>query len=136
MALAELGLESAIRRLCDSLTPDSVPAITCNIVAPLPRVPSHVETAIYRITQEALTNIVKHARAKHASVDLAAEGGVLRLRVTDDGGGVSEETSAHGGRGMVSIRTRAEGIGADVSLQRADPGTVLEVVVPVPEETT
>lgn len=136
MALAELGLASAIRRLCESSTPESVPSITCNIDAPLPQVPSNVETAIYRIVQEALTNIVKHANATHASVDLGVKGGVLRLRVTDDGDGFSEETAVCSGLGIVSIRTRAEAIGADVRLRNAEPGTILEVVLPLPEGAT
>ncbi len=134
LVLTELGLASAIRRLCESSTPDSSPQISCNIPSPLPPVPPHVETAVYRMTQEALTNVVKHARAKRASVGLAVDKDVLRLWVTDDGEGLSDEASARGGMGMVSIRARAEAIGADVRLQSGNPGTILEVVIPLPED--
>ncbi|MET8999623.1 histidine kinase [Amycolatopsis sp. NPDC004169] len=71
------------------------------------------EVAAYRITQEALTNIVKHADARHAGVRLDWQDGTLTLEITDDGrGGPATGT---GGHGLIGIRERATACGAEVT---------------------
>lgn len=89
---------------------------------------------LFRIAQEALTNVVRHANATRASVCLEACDGMVRLTVADDGKGFHpEESAARGGFGLSGIRERVRTLGGSVSIQ-AEPerGTRLEVAVPKP----
>jgi two-component system, NarL family, sensor kinase len=99
--------------------------------------PGHVEVALYRIAQEALQNVVKHAGATTALVRLAASEEGVRLVVTDDGQGFDEDTIAGAedrhSYGLVGIRERAELIGASLTItSRPGTGTSVEVMVPAP----
>jgi len=98
--------------------------------------PPHVEVALYRIAQEALQNVVKHAEADSVLVRLAASEEGVRLLVTDDGQGFDEDTIADAedrhSYGFVGIRERAELIGASLTvMSRPGTGTTVEVLVPV-----
>ena len=100
--------------------------------------PAHVEVALYRIAQEALQNVVKHAEATSVLVRLAAADDGVRLVVTDDGQGFDEDIVAGAedrhSYGLVGIRERAELIGASLTLtSRPGTGTTVEVLVPVPD---
>jgi two-component system sensor histidine kinase UhpB len=89
------------------------------------------ELVLYRIAQEALTNVVRHARASAALVELEREGGSLELRVSDNGRGMlyAAELEAGGMRGM---RERAFAVGGSVSVRsRPGGGTVVATSVPV-----
>lgn len=94
-----------------------------------------VETLLYRITQESLTNVTKHAAASRVSVDLREEGGALRLRVEDDGAGFDvralEAREDEMGFGIQSMRDRVRLFGGRFAV-RSSPGagTIVEVVVP------
>ncbi len=103
-ALDELGLETAIRQLVARLTTGSALVVDID-VPPLPALPAAVEVALYRVAQEALTNIVRHSGAGrvHLTVTLQATG--ISLDVTDDGNGQAQPTSA--GVGLSSMRERA-----------------------------
>ena len=97
--------------------------------------PSHVEVALYRIAQEALQNVVKHAGATTVRVLLSAADDGVRLVVSDDGIGFDEDTIADAQQrqsyGLVGIRERAELIGASLQLaSRPGTGTTVEVMVP------
>ncbi len=97
------------------------------------RLPPEVETALYRIAQEALTNIARHARASRVSVSLIARNGELRLDVEDDGVGFPPR-QANGGRvgvGLVGIRERVRALGGTVTLH-AGKGARLRVTLPLP----
>ena len=98
--------------------------------------PAHVEVALYRIAQEALQNVVKHAEATTVLVRLAASDEGVRLAVSDDGHGFDEDSLAGAEErhsyGLVGIRERAELIGASLTLtSRPGTGTTVEVVVPI-----
>jgi two-component system NarL family sensor kinase len=99
--------------------------------------PGHVEVALYRIAQEALQNVVKHAEATTALVRLGPSEEGVRLVVTDDGQGFDEDTIAGAedrhSYGLVGIRERAELIGARLTITtRPGTGTSVEVTVPMP----
>ncbi len=98
--------------------------------------PSHVEVALYRIAQEALQNVVKHARASTVLIHLDADGDSVRLVISDDGRGFDPDTVVDAedrhSYGLVGIRERAELIGASLHLtSRPGTGTVVEVIVPL-----
>jgi len=99
--------------------------------------PSHVEVALYRIAQEALQNVVKHAEASTVRVRLSSADDGVRLVVSDDGIGFDEDTILDAEKrhsyGLVGIRERAELIGASLKMtSRPGTGTTVEVMVPRP----
>ena len=88
-----------------------------------------VETTLYFVCSEALTNVARHARATSTTVDLAAAGGRLRLVVTDDGiGGADPE----GGSGLRGLKDRVEALGGRLLLEpREGGGTRLTAELPI-----
>lgn len=141
-ALAELGLFGALSRHCDAFSRAAGLKVTCEAAPGLRQVPPSVETASYRIIQEALTNIARHAGATFALVRLSTSDDVLSVEVTDDGVGLGEIESRDGGkergaegegRGLPGIRERAELLGGQVRLLPGDcRGTRMVVVFPLP----
>src|SRR5207247_3462764 len=97
------------------------------------RLPAEIETALYRITQEALTNVARHARAGRVRVGLTAMGGEVRLEIEDDGVGLvaRDGAKAPGGTGLVGIRERVRALGGKLVLH-GERGVGLEVRVPLP----
>jgi len=101
------------------------------------RLPEEIETAVYRIIQEALTNVARHAHAKRVWVGLTGEGDELRLEVRDDGVGLPAENGASrpSGIGLIGIRERVRALGGTVSLSSGPGGgACLRARVPMPRE--
>jgi signal transduction histidine kinase len=129
-ALDDLGLVEALRAYADKLAPLRVEFELDPDLAPLP---AAVETALYRIACEALTNVVRHARAEWCRVSLHAHDGQLVLRVEDDGKGLP--IPAEAGVGLRSMRERAVELGGRLIVEDSDSGGVLvEVILPVAGE--
>lgn len=104
------------------------------VVAPdnLPHLPAAVEVAVYRIAQEALTNVVHHARARTCVVRISSADG-MKLEVADDGVGVPEEFAT--GVGLLSMRERAAELGGTCTVQSGpEGGTQVLVQLPLPGE--
>ena len=101
------------------------------------RLPDETETHLFRISQEALTNIARHASAQHVQIRLANDGGDIRLSIQDDGCGLSDAPPTAGrGLGLIGMRARARSAGGDVSVHsRAGEGVLIEVRVPLRHET-
>jgi signal transduction histidine kinase len=96
------------------------------------RFSSEIETAIYRVVQEALTNVAHHARARRVRVALVTEPGQVRVEVDDDGVGLhprNGETSNRG-MGLIGIRERVQALGGSVTLSSRD-GARLTVRLPI-----
>jgi len=122
----DAGLAAAIRRHADTLAP-GVP-VDLDLATTLP-LPPQVETAAYRIAQEALTNVLRHARASRARVALATADGALRLEVADDGRGVA--TGKAPGIGLASMRHRAETLGGTLDIRSGAGGTTVLATLPL-----
>jgi len=88
----------------------------------IPSAPQNVQLALFRIVQESLTNVTRHADAKHATVRLWTEDGSYRVEVTDDGAGSAAMASETGGRGLLGMRERAELLGGRLSAGPAEGG--------------
>ena len=92
------------------------------------RLPLSAEEVLYRIAQEALHNVVKHAAARSVRVEVRREGGAVRLRVEDDGKGFDPARVPDGHLGLAGMRARADRVGAEFSCaSRPGDGTTVEV---------
>jgi signal transduction histidine kinase len=135
--LDEIGLQSALRWYLDGLTERSGIATVLD-VAPLefPRLSPAVETAVFRITQEALTNVFRHSGATKACITLVKNDDHVFLTVRDFGKGVPanvvELRPGSVGIGLGGMRQRAKEFGGELRLQNAEPGTLIEVKIPLP----
>jgi len=99
------------------------------------RLPAPLETALFRIAQEALTNVARHARAGQVEVGLEVEPGLVRLLVRDDGVGFEPGAVVTGRMGLAGMRERVEGVGGRLEVQAAT-GRGVTVVAEVPREDT
>jgi two-component system, NarL family, sensor histidine kinase UhpB len=130
-ALDDLGLESALAVLCDRFAQRSGLEVACQVAEPLPELSPDAELVIYRVAQEALTNVARHSGTDRAELSLQPDDGRLVLTVRDEGKGLGDgETDGSGIRGM---RERAGLIGAAVEVHDARPGTEVRLQVPVQE---
>jgi signal transduction histidine kinase len=131
--LDDLGLAPALEWLAQGVAERSRLAISVD--APVGRLPSTVETALYRVVQEALTNAVRHARATKVHIEVREVGSAIRVTVGDDGLGFDAATSlarrGERGLGLIGMRERVEALGGALTIDsRAGEGTVLTVTIP------
>jgi signal transduction histidine kinase len=135
-ALDELGLVGALQERLDRLAPGGLDAgesqvrIQFRPAPDLPPLPAAVEVAIFRITEEAVTNIIKHAGARLATVDLGMAEGGIRLEIADDGLGIREPDS--GGAGMGSMQQRAAELGGACRVGPRAEGSGTAVIATIP----
>jgi signal transduction histidine kinase len=94
------------------------------------RLPADIEASAYFIVAEALTNVVKHARATRAAVRASAGGGVLAIEVRDDGAGGADPR----GHGLVGIADRVAALGGRLRIDSLGRGTVVAAELPVPSD--
>lgn len=130
--LDNMGLVEALRE--GAAHPgNNATAIHLNIEDGLPKLSAAMELAVYRISMEALTNVMRHARAQNCYLHLWMDHG-LKLEIADDGVGLPEEF--HAGVGLSSIRERAEELGGDCSFEKFSPhGARILVHLPLVKET-
>lgn len=136
--LDDLGLVPALSQLAGRFHDESGVEVALDAPSEL-RLSPHLETAMYRIAQESLTNVRKHAGAQRASVSLGARSGVVTLTVSDDGCGFDAEALAASRSqtsfGLAGMRERVELVGGRLAVRSAPGrGTTLTVEVPVPTE--
>lgn len=98
------------------------------------RLPEQLETHLFRITQEALTNTARHSGATRAKVSLRVDDGQVYLSIEDNGRGMSVRDSAKPSIGMVGMRARARHLNGILRIERAESGGVLVIVeAPIPK---
>lgn len=128
-ALDELGLGPALRERATQLASDGGLDLTFELEE-LGDLPAAVEVAAYHITVEALTNVVRHARARRVAVRLARRGDALTVEVHDDGRGL--DPGAPSGIGRRSMRERAEELSGRLDIDHLDGGgTVVHATLPI-----
>jgi len=132
-ALDDFGLVAAVERLTESFAEQTGIAVEfVPNVPPDARFPPEVETALYRIVQESLTNVVKHARAGHVSIVLTQKNSALSVVVEDDGVGFEPARARDGGLGLVGMRERVGLLGGRVTVEsRPGAGTTFVAEVPL-----
>jgi signal transduction histidine kinase len=133
--LDDFGLEAGIRWLAEGFAARTGIEVTVesNYSG---RLPDETETHLFRITQEALTNVARHAQAKHVQLRLASGAAEISLSVQDDGCGLSTAPTNGRGLGMIGMRARASSAGGGVKVRsRPGEGVLIEVRVPLRNET-
>jgi signal transduction histidine kinase len=132
--LDDFGLEAGLRWLAEKFAQRTRIKVGCDSTCP-GRFADETETHLFRIAQEALTNIARHAEAKRVVIQLALEDKNIRLSIIDDGKGLPEddsESETSPSLGMVGMRARARQCGGELSVNPAHPhGLRVEAVVPV-----
>ncbi len=130
-ALDDFGLGAAIERLADTYSRRTGIVVDVHVAGLSDRLPEDVETALYRIIQESLTNVAKHAGAATASVTVHRRPRLISIVVEDDGAGF-DPTRVTDGLGLTSMRERAELVSGTVRVEsRPGGGTTIAVEVPL-----
>jgi signal transduction histidine kinase len=132
-ALDQFGLVTALKDLLGALEEQGGPKVELEFDPPGgARLPTKVETAVFRITQEALTNVVKHAEAKSVDIRLACRDRSVVLSVEDDGIGFSGAQEAGAGLGLVGMRERVASVDGALDIEsKRGAGTRLTVEIPL-----
>jgi two-component system sensor histidine kinase UhpB len=133
--LDDFGLQAGIRWLAEGFSERT--GVNVSVETPYEgRLPGETETHLFRITQEALTNIARHSEAKRAIIRLEQRAGEVFLTIRDDGHGLSHDGAPAHGMGMIGMRARARSAGGDVQVQSTPgQGVVIEVRAPLRHET-
>ena len=133
--LDDFGLEAGVRWLTDSFAARTGTEV--DFASSFSgRLPDETETHLFRIAQEALTNVARHAAAKHVRMRLEAAAGEVRLHIADDGCGLGIAPAKPRGLGMIGMRARARSAGGDVTVRsRPGEGVLIEVRVPLGDQT-
>ena len=130
--LDDFGLVPALERLTGTFAEQTGIAIELESRLPETRLPTDVETVLYRVVQEALTNVVKHARAERVSILLRERDGKVAAVIEDDGRGFSLEADTDGGLGLVGMRERVALVDGRLDVESAEgAGTTIVVEVPL-----
>lgn len=132
--LDDLGLPDAVASACEKFSQyEEIPVEYTHDNIP-PGIPKDVALNTYRIVQEGLANISKHAHASKVRVSLTQRDGALRLVIEDDGAGFDAATAAkRGGLGLAGMKERIDLIGGTLTVRSAPgEGTTIEAVAPLP----
>jgi signal transduction histidine kinase len=133
--LDEVGLMSALSWYVEGLSKRSGIETSLEVQpSDFPRLSSDVETAVFRIVQEALTNVFRHSGAHKVGISLTQKNGVIVVAVRDDGKGVGKKIvdlePGSVGVGIGGMKQRAKEFGGELRLINANPGTLVELTIP------
>ncbi len=131
-SLEDRALRPALQALCVAFSQRTGLEVACQISPAADDLRPAIAEALWRITEEALTNVEKHAQAGSVTVSLACEPDAVTLRVADDGVGLPAGAEARPNRfGLRGMRERLEGLGGTLALQGDATGTVVQACLPV-----
>ncbi|HEX6945566.1 MAG TPA: CHASE3 domain-containing protein [Casimicrobiaceae bacterium] len=132
--LDNLGLGPAIEWLAHQMCDRAGIVLETNVPADAPPLPPALAIALYRIVQEALTNVLKYAKAQKVELELVQTGDSVSLVISDDGVGMPAEAQTHRlSHGISGMRQRVRALGGEFSIHSTiGRGTMIEVNVPLP----
>ncbi len=137
--LDDMGLLPAIRWYADTALADAGVEVSVEADPSMPRLPPHMEVALFRIAQEAMTNVAKHAAARHARIDVHLNGSDVTVRISDDGRGFDVAGAlGHDGPddesvGLVGMQERVRLLNGRLEIT-SEPGRGTTVLVSAPVE--
>jgi signal transduction histidine kinase len=134
--LDECGFGSAARWFVEGFTKRSGIQVQCKIPEQSERFPANVELVMFRILQEALTNVHRHSKATSAKVSLRTDGTRLTFEVSDNGHGIPKErimrfreSDGSSGVGLAGMRERVRELGGEMSIRSENTGTTISCVL-------
>lgn len=130
-ALDDLGLPAALRALAQDVAQRSRIRVELDLDSNGRRLPPDVEVVIYRVVQEALTNVVRHADASRVRAHLTCADGAVQLTIEDDGRGLGPDSAPH--LGWLGMQERVTALGGTLAIAQAGPGGV-RVTARIPVE--
>ncbi len=135
-SLMQRGMAEALRTLCDEWQTAYQILVECTLVLTGKYIPATVEDVLYRVAQEALANVAKHARAKSVHLSVVEGQRQITLSVTDDGCGFEETATATSGKfGLMSMRERARAVGGNLVIESdTAQGTTVRLTLPLERE--
>jgi two-component system NarL family sensor kinase len=134
--LEETGLRAALHWYVEELSKRSKIEVSLALRPEnFARLPIEIETAIFRVVQEALTNVYRHSGSETARVEIERLSDTIMLRIRDFGKGVPfgfplKRTEATLGVGITGMRERVRQLGGELMVKRAEPGTLVETHIP------
>ena len=129
--LSKYGLAKSIQDICRQYSKTRI-RVNCEVVGLETRLESYLEVAVYRICQELLTNVTKHAEATSADILLVQEDGELVLKVRDNGVGISPEPGKSLGIGLRTIKDRVSLLHGTFALHKPGTGIGTQVTIQIP----
>jgi signal transduction histidine kinase len=130
--LDDFGLVAAVERLTETFGAQTGIGVRFESGLPAGRLPAEIETALYRIVQESLTNIVKHSHARNISIVLVRKAGAVAAVIEDDGQGFDADSVRDGGYGLVGMRERVGLLDGKLQIESSEGGgTTLVAEVPL-----
>jgi two-component system NarL family sensor kinase len=136
--LEHLGLVEVLRATSSEFEKRTGISLNLDCAQLSGRLPTEIELTLYRILQEALKNVEKHARAHHVTVHLTKSGNIAQLTIKDDGGGFDPDSgpvqrNGRDGFGLLSMRERAAYVGGAFKVKSTGrTGTEIEICIPLP----
>jgi signal transduction histidine kinase len=135
--LDEAGLASALRWYAEGFEERSKIAVALHLDRNVPRLPQEIETAIFRIVQESLTNIHRHSGSESAAISLQYAHGDIRVEVQDCGRGIAQFDAARkmpvrAGVGVQGMQERVRQLGGQFEITSSPKGTTVMVALPHP----
>jgi two-component system, NarL family, sensor kinase len=141
--LDEIGLLSALRWLADGISRRSDINVVLQLPESLPRLPRDLELALFRVVQEAISNVHRHAQSPSVTIRLTFDTAALTLEVQDAGLGIPEAFDSGNvpdpimrGVGLGGMRERLRQLGGQLTILSSPNGTCVRATVPVPRTTT
>lgn len=132
--LRRFGLSEAIRTDASQFVSPGSLAIHVHLHTRNGRYPDTVEKGLFRIYQELITNVLRHAEATEVTIQLLEREGLLELQVEDNGRGFDEQSTTKRGRGLIGVQTRAIALHGTLHVDSVpDRGTYVSIVVPISE---
>lgn len=129
-ALEEMGLGPAIRQMAEGFARRTGLALQIDIDDGFPKMARSIEFALYRVAQEALANVHRHAGSPRATISLRQAGEMVLLSIRDYGVGLSESAQHSAGVGLAGMRLRLEFVNGHITLNNMMPGLLVEAWAP------
>jgi PAS domain S-box-containing protein len=126
--LEDFGLEETIIELCKQFKPDI--NLTCKVVYPSKRLENYIEVSVYRMVQELVINVVKHAKATEAIIDVCAEGNLLKVMVQDNGQGFNPDLAMKKCLGLSTLVNKVHLLNGTITIN-TDHGTKVNITLPI-----